>query len=60
MNFYSIKSKAEKIDGGFHKLGAYFQQCHIYRKWGDLDYLMLWNEMAMICHKILNVDSFVS
>ena len=24
MNLYSIKSKTEKIDGGFHKLSAHF------------------------------------
>ena len=34
MNSYSIKSKVEKIDAGFHILSAYFHQRHIYRKWG--------------------------
>ena len=54
MNFYSIKSKAEKIDGGFHKPSAYFHQLHFYKKWVNLDHLMLWNIMAMISYKILN------
>ena len=59
MNFYSIKSKAEKIDGGSHQLSAYFHLCHVYRKCGNLDRLMLSNVVAMISHKILNVGYFV-
>ena len=39
INFYSIKSKAEKMDGGFHKLSVYFYQRHFYRKWCNLDHL---------------------
>ena len=45
MNFYGIKSKAEKIDGGFHKLRACFHQRHFCRQWGNLrtPYIMEYN-----------------
>ena len=39
MNIYSIKSNAEKIGGGFHKLSAYFHQHVIYREWGNMNHL---------------------
>ena len=39
MNYFSINSEAEKIEGGFHKHSAYFHHHHFNRKWGSLDYL---------------------
>ena len=59
MNYHSIKSEAEKIYGGFHKLSAYFHQRHIYGKWGNLVHLMLWTVMTMMSRKILKVGYFV-
>ena len=60
MNFYSIKSKADGMnDDGFHKLRAYLNQHHVYRKWGNMDYLRLWNIIGMIIHKTLNVLYFI-
>ena len=59
MKLYGIMSKTEKIDDGFHKLSACFRQCHLYRKWGDLDHLMLWNIMGMISRKTLNDVYFI-
>ena len=55
MNFYSTKSKAGKIDGGFHKFSTYCFQRHFYKKLGKLDLLMLWNIARMVSYKILNV-----
>ena len=59
MNFYSIKSRAEKIDGGFHKLSVFSTSAISLENGGNLDHFMLWNILSMISRKILNVCYFV-
>ena len=49
-----FNQKLKKIDSGYDKLSAYFHQCHLYRKLGNLDHLMQWNIMGIINHKALN------
>ena len=57
--FTVSSQKLKKFDGGLHTLVLISTSAIFTENGGNLDHLMLWNIMAMISHKMLNVGYFV-